>query len=144
MMPIIVAGGPDSRERTRDRNLSRPSVGGSTHPRHAGRNSAIFRDDALARVRALPGIAARFHGRQGSQFIGAFTALRTVFSIGFHRALTVCQDLSRVFADPFHFSPFAAKCGLADLLHGQQQIRRKLKCPTKALKGETRCRPSST
>lgn len=43
MTPIIVCtGGPDSRERARDRILSRLCAA-AAHSRHAGRNSAVFR-----------------------------------------------------------------------------------------------------
>lgn len=54
-------------------------------------------------------------------------------------AIQLRQKSFRGCAQAFHSHPLSAPAwGLAALLHGQQQSRRKLKCPTKALKGRTR------
>jgi hypothetical protein len=41
-------------------------------------------------------------------------------------------------SETFHLRPFCRSPGLAGVFDGRKQIRRKQKCPTKALKDSTR------
>lgn len=57
--------------------------------------------------------------------VGAFTVLRSVFLIGFHRTRTVCQDTASKFANPFHFKPFCRLAGLVAAADGHSNSERK-------------------
>lgn len=101
MITFVVVGGPDSRERARDRILSRLCAA-AAHSRHAGRNSAVFRCGVFARVRGLPGIASRNTGRQAS--FNSFPIFRGVGSLipGLRRALQLLQKPAHALADRLH------------------------------------------
>ena len=72
------------------------------------------------------------------QFFGAFTALRAVFP-RLHSAPALFQSSARSKADVFQVLSLSARVmGLAAGVVGQHTDRRKMKCPTKALKDSTK------
>lgn len=72
------------------------------------------------------------------QFFGAFTALRAVFP-RLHSAPALFQSSARSKADVFQVLSLSAQAlGLAAGVYGQHTDRRKMKCPTKALKDSTK------
>ena len=111
---IVCRDGPDSREGTTREPIipSRPSVGGSTHL--AIRRSVPLPHDLCFVV--WSGVGCRrgvsFDRRnlelvkvqQPLKFTPIFQGVGSLIPIGFHRALTVCQDTTRVFADQFQNS----------------------------------------
>ncbi len=86
---IVCRSGPDSRERARDRILSRPSVGGSTHfiSKRGGRNSSRNSAGYQPLRRRAGGIDDRFiHGRAGrdsaTQFLPALNSFPNFRGVG--------------------------------------------------------------
>jgi hypothetical protein len=72
------------------------------------------------------------------KFVGAFTALQAVFP-RLHSALRVLQDFACDGAKSFQVLSLSARVmGLAAGVYGQHTDRRKMKCPTKALKDSTK------
>lgn len=142
---IVCMGGPDGDRSTRGTIAGRSPLLAAQHSNSGERVSRAICGPVILR-------------RRGCRQTGSFRFLRTqvrhpfnssrpirlpgsLIPIGFHRALTVCQDARRDSADPFHFSPSAAKRGLAVVFNGREDDRKKSKCPTNVFPGAEKIFP---
>lgn len=129
----IVIGGPDGRARHEGTFLARPSVGGTTHSRLPGSGfiSLDLGDGSVSRPQRCGGCRRTTGHRTALKFVPISVGVGNLIPIGFHRALTVYQDLSRVFADQFQvLSLSASSRGLVADVYGQHTSERKQTCPT--------------
>lgn len=106
---IICRDGPDGRERARDRILSRPSVGGSTHSRHAGSDfpSLDLGDGSFARVQGRGGCRRTTGHRAPLKFIPTIRGVGSLIP-GLRRALQPRKQSRSGFAKGFQNSILSA------------------------------------
>lgn len=110
---------------------SKPVVRSSaflSHPRGPSRAvcAGRLRGSSSHRLACRRSNLSRPFRRPGSLF--------PVSRIAFHPL----QQSVRCLSETFHLRPFCRSPGLAGVFDGRKQIRRKQKCPTKALKDSTR------
>jgi hypothetical protein len=99
---------------------------------------ASFQSVATAHRADTGGLSLALPAHLRFEFFGAFTALRAVFP-RLHSALRVLQDFACDGAKSFQVLSLSARVmGLAAGVYGQHTDRRKMKCPTKALKDSTK------
>lgn len=96
-------------------------------PAHLFQSASLPRADTGGLSFAPPSAA-----RLRFKFFPALKASGDLLSIGFHRALTVCQDATSEFANVLHFLALSAgSTGLVSTCDGHISTEGKSTCPTK-------------